>query len=75
MLPIIYLVFIISVTTCCSLLVTLGPSAMISDLITLLFLEFVVFLILSMSCMHLLWSGIGDPNGDSLGHQRGWTII
>ena len=36
------------------MLVTLGPSAMISDLITLLFLEFVVFLILSMSCMHLL---------------------
>ena len=36
------------------MLVTLGPSAMISDLITLLFLEFVVFLILSMSCIHLL---------------------
>ena len=36
------------------MLVTLGPSAMISDLITFLFLEFVVFLILSMNCMHLL---------------------
>ena len=55
MLPIIYLVFYhLCYNLLLLMLVTLGLSAMISDLITLLFLEFVVFLILSMSCMHLL---------------------
>ena len=57
------------------MLVTLSPSAMISDLITLCFLEFVGVLdpIYELYAPIIVWNG--DPNGDSLGHQRGWTII
>ena len=43
------------------MLVTLVLSPMILDLITLLFLEFVVFLILSMSCMHLYSPELAIP--------------
>src|SRR3954469_13165861 len=76
MLPIIYFgVYHLCYNLLLLMLVTLGPSAMFLDLNHLFFMSIFMFLILSMSCMHLLWSRTGDPKGDSLGHQRGWSII
>ena len=54
---------------------TLGPSAIISDLDLLCLHEYICVL----GPIYELYAPIivrtGDPNGDNLGHQRGWTII